>query len=198
MANYSLQEAVRIIHGEHDRLNAVIYGMLHFARAIASGSPAPESKVFRAMLLYIREYPDKVHHPREDQYLFSLLRQRTDTVNGVLDELERQHLQGERFLRQLEDALTYYELRGEPARQTFIDLVETYAAFYFNHMKTEESQVLPAAEQFLTQDDWAVINAAFKENSDPLAGTGYKSGLDQLFSIIANIAPPPIGIGPTR
>lgn len=195
MANHTLQDSVRIIHSEHDRLNAVIFGMLHFARAVGAGKPAPEPKVFRAMLLYIREYPDKIHHPKEDKYLFALLRKRTDAVNGVLDKLERQHLKDEPFLRQLEDALTYYELRGEPMRKTFVDLVESYAAFYFNHMKTEESVILPAAEQYLTPEDWDVIDAAFKENHDPLEGSGYKRGLDDLFSLIANIAPPPIGLG---
>ena len=195
MGNYSSQEAVRIILAEHDRLKAVIYGMLHFARAVGSGEPAPPPKVFRAMLLYIREFPAKVHHPKEDEYLFALLRKRTDAVNGVLEELERQHLKDAPLLRQLEDALTYYELRGDPARKPFADLVETYAAFYFNHMKTEESQILTAAERYLTADDWVVANAAFKENRDPLEGTDYSRGLDELFSLIANIAPPPIGLG---
>lgn len=196
MGNYSSQEAVRIILGEHDRLKAVIYGMLHFARAVGAGEPAPPPKVFRAMLLYIREFPLKVHHPKEDEYLFALLRKRTDAVNTVLEELERQHLKDAPLLRQLEDTLTYYELRGDSARKPFADLVETYAAFYFNHMKTEESQILTAAERYLTADDWAVVNAAFKENRDPLEGTDYGRSLDELFSLIANIAPPPIGLGP--
>lgn len=195
MAHHT-QEAVRIILAEHDRLKAVIYGMLHFARAVGTGAPAPAPKVFRAMLLYIREFPVKVHHPKEDDYLFALLRKRTDTINGVLDELERQHGRDELFLRQLEDALTYYELRGESASKPFAELAESYAAFYFNHMKTEESQILPAAERYLTPEDWAVINAAFKENRDPLEGTDYQRGMDELFSLIANIAPPPIGLGP--
>lgn len=195
MEDYSSHEAVCVIRGEHDRLKAVIYGMLHFARTLASGNMTIEPKVFRAMLLYIREYPEKVHHPKEDRHLFALLRTRTNTVDSVLDELERQHVQGERFLRQLEDALTYYELRGESALPIFSDLVEAYAAFYFNHMKNEETQILPAAEQFLTPDDWEVINAAFKENRDPLDGIEYKTNLDSLFSLIANIAPPPIGLG---
>lgn len=195
MEIYSSREAVRVIRAEHDRFKAVIYGMLHFARCLASGDMTIEPKVFRAMLLYIREYPEKVHHPKEDQHLFLLLRTRTSTVDSMLDELERQHVQGERFLRQLEDALTYYELQGEPALQIFSDLVEAYAAFYFNHMKTEETQILPAAGQFLTPEDWMVIDAAFKENRDPLDGTDYKTSLDSLFSLIANIAPPPIGLG---
>ena len=42
MENYSSREAVRVIRGEHDRLKAVIYGMLHFARTLASGNMTVE------------------------------------------------------------------------------------------------------------------------------------------------------------
>lgn len=162
--------AIRAIQDEHDQLSAVIHGMQYFVRAINKGETAPDPRVFRAMLLYISEYPEKVHHPKEDQYLFARLRERTNQVNQTLDELESQHMQGESQLRALEHALTHYELEGAAAFQSFSDMVESYAKFYFSHMGLEEDVVLPAAIKFLTPDDWAVIDAQFAANEDPLAG----------------------------
>ena len=188
--------AIRVIEDEHDRLSAVLHGMQHFVRAINKGKKAPDPKVFRAMLVYISEYPHKVHHPKEDQYLFARLRERTNQVDQALDELESQHMQGESQLRALEHALTHYELEGAAAFQSFFDLVEIYAKFYSNHMGLEEDVVLPAAIKFLTPDDWAVIDAQFAANEDPLAGGEYKESFDKLFSLIVNITPAPIGLGP--
>jgi hemerythrin-like domain-containing protein len=37
------------------------------------------------MLYYIREYPEQVHHPKEDRYLFARLRDRTGELDEVLD-----------------------------------------------------------------------------------------------------------------
>ncbi|MGV8894592.1 MAG: hemerythrin domain-containing protein [Burkholderiaceae bacterium] len=187
---------IRVIENEHDRLSAVIQGMQHFVRAINKGKEAPDPRVFRAMFKYISDYPHKVHHPNEDQYLFALLRKRTNKINQTLDELKSQHLQGMSQLRALEHALTRYELEGAAAFQSFFDTVETYAKFYSDHMRLEEDVILPAAIKFLMPDDWAVIDAQFAANANPLAGIDYKVGFDQLFSLIVTISPAPIGRGP--
>jgi hemerythrin-like domain-containing protein len=190
------QIAIRVIQEEHDQLAAVIKGMQHFLRAIDKGGKAPEPKVFRAMLLYIIDYPEKVHHPKEDQYLFARVRQRTDQVNQELDALEAEHAQGEAQVKALEHALTRYEFEGKPAFPAFFALVENYAGFYFNHMRIEEGVILPAACQYLTADDWAMIDAQFAANQDVQAGRDAKENFDKLFSLIANITPAPIGLGP--
>lgn len=187
---------IRVIENEHDRLSAVIQGMQHFVRAINKGKKAPNPRVFQAMLEYISEYPHKVHHPKEDQYLFALLRGRTNQLNQTLDELESQHLQGMSQLRALEHALARYELEGAAAFQAFFDMVESYATFYFDHMRLEEDAILPAAIKFLRPDDWAVIDAQFAANAGLLADSDYKESFDKLFSLIVKISPAPIGRAP--
>ncbi len=187
---------IRVIESEHNRLSAVIQGMQHFVRAINKGKKAPDPRVFQAMLEYISEYPHKVHHPKEDQYLFALLRKRTNQLDQILDELESQHMQGMSQLQALKLALMRYELEGAAAFQSFFDMVESYATFYFDHMRVEEDAILPAAVKYLKPDDWAVIGAQFAANADPLAGSDYKESFDKLFSLIVEISPAPIGRGP--
>lgn len=188
--------AIRVIQEDHDRLSAVIHGMQYFARAIAKGGNAPDSKVFRAMLLYISDYPEKVHHPKEDLFLFARLRSRTGEVNAAIEELEAQHASGEALVHELEHALTRYEFEGEAAAKPFLDLVERYAKFYFDHMRLEEDVILPAANQYLAAEDWDILDHEFSLEKDPLTGGEYKAGFDKLFSLIVNIAPAPIGLGP--
>lgn len=190
------QVAIRVIQDEHDLLKAVTHGMLHLARIVGSNGKAPDLKVFRAMLFYVKEFPEKVHHPKEDRYLFTRLRERTDQLNQLITELEAQHAEGDRLILQLEHALARYELEGAPAFGAFSDMVERFARFYMDHMRLEEERILPAALALLTPEDWDAVNAAFADNNDPLAGSGYKEGLGKLFTLIVNIAPPPIGVGP--
>ncbi|UUZ76060.1 hemerythrin domain-containing protein [Polaromonas sp. P1(28)-13] len=190
------RNAVRLILDEHKQLSAVIHGMLGFVRLIDKGEKAPGLMVFRAMLYYIREYPEQVHHPKEDQYLFARLRDRTSELDETLAELESQHTQGEALVRELEHALTRYELEGSSAFRAFRDLVEKYAKFYFSHMRLEEEVILPAARRLLTPEDWTVVDAAFAGNRDPFAGADLKGGLEKLFLLIVNIIPAPDGLGP--
>lgn len=190
------RNAVRLILDEHKQLSAVIHGMLCFVRLIDRGEKAPGLMVFRAMLYYIREYPEQVHHPKEDQYLFARLRDRTSKLDETLAELESQHTQGEALVRELERALTRYELEGSSAFLAFRDLVEKYAKFYFSHMRLEEEVILPAARRLLTPEDWTMVDAAFAGNRDPFAGADLKGGLEKLFLLIVNIIPAPDDLGP--
>jgi len=188
--------AVSVIQEEHDQLAAVLKGMQQLLRAISKGGKAPDTKVFRAMLLYIIEYPEKVHHPKEDQALFARLRERTKEVDQVLAMLKAEHAQGEAQVNELEHALTVYEFEGESAFPRFFELVENYAKFYFDHMRTEEDVILPAAAKYLTAEDWTMIDAQFAANQEARNTVDAKKKLDKLFTLIANITPAPVGLGP--
>lgn len=188
--------AIRVIREEHHCLAAVIKAMRHFARIIAEGGKAPDLKVFRAMLLYISEYPEKVHHPKEDKYLFTPLRGRTNEVDDAIAKLEAQHAEGEHLVRELEHALTRYELLGPVQFQPFYEMVERYASFYFEHMRLEEEIIIPVAKKCLAEDEWAAMSKTFAENKDPLAGLDSKDDFDRLFCLITTITPAPLGVGP--
>jgi hypothetical protein len=101
--------ALRIVREEHERLAAVVHGMRYLMRAMREKAVQPDLRVFRAMLLYISEYPERLHHPKEDQYLFAPLRQRTHAHDATLAELESQHASGEALVRRLEHLLLRYE-----------------------------------------------------------------------------------------
>ncbi|TFW09732.1 hemerythrin domain-containing protein [Oxalobacteraceae bacterium OM1] len=189
-------KALRVIYDDHDRLGAVLHGMLFLLRAIRDGGAPPDLKVFRAMLFYIRDYPDAVHHAKEDRFLFARLRMRTHAADAVLDELERQHADGDALIRKMEHALARYELEGDAAFPAWFATAESYAKFYFDHMRMEEETLLPLAQRSLTPEDWTWIDQAFLADQDPLAGYDSKGSLDRLFSLIVHIAPPPIGLGP--
>jgi hemerythrin-like domain-containing protein len=190
MKTLALHPTTRIIQQEHQRLGAIIHAMLHFVRGIGQGDNPPPFKVFRAMLLYIADYPEKMHHPKEDG-LFVLLQNRTGTVDDTIAALEDQHAQGEALVRNLEHQLTRYELQGGGAADAFFKAVEDYAVFYFGHMRMEEEIILPAIDRFLTTPDWEKADLAFAANEDSAENDSF----EQLFSMIANITPAPIGLG---
>jgi hypothetical protein len=54
---------------------------------------------------------------------------------------------------------------------------------------------LPLARQHLLPSDWEVIDAAFT-GSVPSLGPETPENFQKLFTLIVNLAPPPIGVGP--
>ena len=88
-----------------------------------------------------------------------------------------------------------WELLGESRHLAFTGATQAYVAFYLDHMRTEETQLLPVAQKILSADDWAELDAAFQSDRDPLAGGAHDPCYDRLFTRIVLTAPAPIGVG---
>lgn len=190
-----MKTALNVIRDEHRTLAAVLHGLRYLVEEVREGRFRPDFDVLRAMVHYIDTFPEKLHHPKEDRYLFARLRQRTTLANSALDQLEAEHIYGAKLIRDLEQALLRWEMGGERDFAAFADEVERYADFHWRHMRREEEVVLPLAERALSDDDWREIDAAFAGNADPLIAKDVDKDFQRLFKRIVNIAPPPIGVG---
>ena len=163
-------QTLRILRDEHRTLAAVLHGFLHLVRDIRAGHAAPDFALLGAMLHYIDTFPERFHHPKEDRYLFRLLRTRDPAAAPLLDRLHEEHRAGGNKIRLLVEALERYERGVDDGFATFAEIVAEYAAFHWNHMRCEEMEVLPLAEHFLTRADWDEIDAAFTGHTDPILG----------------------------
>ena len=191
-------KAIRIIHDEHRSLAAVLHGMLHLVREIGDRGKPPDFRLLDAMVYYIDAFPERFHHPKEDRYLFRILRLRHPGAAPLLERLETEHRAGAEKIRTLEQALARYKGGGPAEFSNFRAAVEAYATFHWDHMHAEETELLPLAEKTLTDADWQEIDSAFLGHTDPLLGMEVGSQYDALFSRIVSLAPPPIGVGPAR
>lgn len=189
-----MRSALDVIRGEHRSLTAVLIGLWYLVDEVSEGRSEPNFRVLRAMMHYIDTFPEKLHHPKEQRYLFPRLRQRTDTANAALDQLEAEHIHGKKLIRDLEQALLRWEMGGQQDFTTFAQAVEHYVGFHKRHMQREEQVILPLAERMLTEEDWREIDAAFSGNADPL-NAGVERDFEHLFRRIVTIAPPPLGFG---
>ncbi|MDB5861299.1 MAG: Hemerythrin cation binding region [Ramlibacter sp.] len=188
--------AIQIILKEHAALSAVLRSLLMLLAQGPGDAPERFFDVMRAMLFYIDEFPERRHHPKESDLLFpKLLRYRPDLLT-VVCRLENEHLAGEGRVRALQHLLLAWELLGEARRAAFASAAAEYVAFYRDHMRTEESQLLPAAEAALSAQDWRELDAAFAADPDPLAAGAPDSCYERLFARIVLNAPAPIGVGP--
>lgn len=189
--------AIALIHDEHRSLAAVLHGMLYLVREIRLRGAAPNFELFAAMIHYIDTFQERFHHPKEDAFLFARLRKRLPSAAPLLDRLEAEHRAGAEKIATLEAALAEYRSAGAPGFASFAEATQTYASFHWDHMRAEENEVLPLARVHLTTDDWAAIDAAFGDNEDPLLGAKAGAEYGKLFKRIVNLAPPPIGVGPS-
>jgi len=188
------QAAIQIIKSEHRSIAAVLQGLVHFTRALERGGPISDCKVLRAMLYYLDVFSERLHHPKEDHYLFSRVFQRTREAEDIISRLEDDHARGEDKIRHLMQSVIRLECGGEAYIREFSDSVSNYAEFHWRHMGLEEDVVIPLAQRVLNEDDWHAINAAFADNVDPLSGIDTKKDMNKLFASIVNLAQSPARI----
>jgi len=135
-----------------------------------------------AILYYLRDYPDRVHHPRED-VAFARLVERDPTLQLPVARRLQEHrvigAAGEELLKLLQGAVD-----GALIERSAIEAAAaTYLVYYRHHLAAEEQELIPRAAQLLTPSDWAAVAAA--PVADPLFGQDYEARYSELRRLIA-------------
>ena len=188
-----MNKSLDIIHDEHRALAAMLSGLRTLVANIEAGRLKPDFDLFESMIRYVDEVPEVVHHPKEDQFLFAKLRQRSPEALVFIEQLEAEHQQGKARIQALRDALAAYRQAGEAGLPGFKLAMTVYLEQEWHHMNTEEHKIFPLARKHLTPEDWAEVDAAFLANGSPWEGPAKRYAA--LFSQIVNMAPAPVGLG---
>ncbi|MBB4285150.1 hemerythrin domain-containing protein [Roseospira goensis] len=188
-----MMDSLQIIRNEHRNLYRVVHLLGSLARDQAAGQ-APDFDVMTQIVDYLDTFMDRFHHPKEDRYLFARLRDRDPQAGAILDELEDEHRRCPVGLIDLRRALEAYRAGQPGAEAAFLEAVRTYLRFQTKHLQKEDGIVLPMARRSLTAEDWAEIDAAFADNTDPLFSDSARAETRALFHRLVNAAPAPYGL----
>jgi len=189
-------QSIQIIRDEHAVLAALLRSLEMMLERGAGKEPENYFDAMRAMLFYIDEFPERQHHPKESELLFPRVARLVPETVELIARLDQEHASGEAAVRELQHLLLAWELLGESRRAAFDAATKRYLAFYLEHIRLEETVILPAALKVLSAADWQELDAAFATNCDPLTGKYPRDpAYDQLFTRIVSRAPAPIGLG---
>ena len=184
-----------IIREEHWALAA----MLKSARMMVQRGPQAERQEFfevlRAMLLYIDEFPERLHHPKETELLFPRVLRVAPETALTIARLDQDHEFTERAVPQLMRLLVAWEMIGDSRRQDFTETFLRYVNLYLEHMRMEEAEILPVAQKHFTAQDWDELDQAFEANRESItAQKAPEQEYEALFARIVRMAPAPIGL----
>lgn len=182
--------AIAIIQDEHRSLAAVTRGLQHLVAQAQADAVALDVALVRSMIHYIDAFPERLHHPKEEAYLFQRLSARTSEFDAAIRELRDQHRSGTALVEAMTAAVDRYAQAGAAADELVgvVEAVEAFAESQWAHMNLEENTILPAARAHLTTEDWAAIHAAFSANGDPRFDADLDDGFKLLYARISNLA----------
>lgn len=193
--------ACALIKGEHRSLAAVVHAMGQTIEALRAGATPAQCAGFDELLRYVHNYPEKLHHPKEEKSLHRLLRARSGSADSLLTLLETQHGQEYEYLAQLQAA---WEACRPPAPEPAAPLLRLASAFgkfeahVWEHLRLEEQQLMPLALDALTEDDWREIGEVFEGNLDPGFGEWSDEEFRRHFTHLANSMSLPVSSAGSR
>ncbi|MGE0737075.1 MAG: hemerythrin domain-containing protein [Alphaproteobacteria bacterium] len=190
--------ALTIIQREHRAVAAVLHCFEHILNDVKAGKLESDFPLYEAIIDYIQDFPDRFHHPKEDNFLFKTASVRARDLQPVIDDLKAQHVAGERKIADLRWKLEAYKKAPKDAWAAFDTAARAYIDFQRKHIGLEERAVIPTARRLFDAADWAPIERAYADNDDPIFGRSPRNHFDRLFSRIVALAPQPHGLAERR
>ncbi|NWG73089.1 MAG: universal stress protein [Rubrivivax sp.] len=186
--------ATALIQDEHRSLAAVLYALRHRVDDARRGTEPLDRALVADLLLYLHEYPERRHHPKEEASLHRLLRHHGDRGRDLLHRLEAQHLREYELAAALQaacDACPDRAAGDDPALVRVDEALAALAAHVWEHMRLEEHELLPLALEVLTPKEWREVADVFAGNQDPGFGEWSEQDFRAHFARAAVAAPLP-------
>ena len=188
----SSARAIALIKNEHRALARMLGAMQALVARYRDAGAERNVELLDAMVRYVENVPDRLHHPKEDQWLFPVVARCTAEGKKLVAALESDHARNGTMIAALRGAMHAYSEGAVNSINQLATAVDEFAEFYWDHMRKEEQQLLPLAIQHLTAEDWQRVESAFGDNSDPLFGAELADDYRQLYQSIVELTPSPL------
>jgi hemerythrin-like domain-containing protein len=163
-----MSNTIAMWHAEHKHF-ARLLDLLERQVAAFHVDDGPNYELMLDIVSYLRYFPDRYHHPRED-VAFERLAERDPGIRPLIARLLQEHrviaAAGTdllAYLQQVVDDIVIERARVEAA-------AATYLVYYRRHLALEDRDIVPRAEELLTLQDWDAVVAAVPAGTDPLFG----------------------------
>jgi hemerythrin-like domain-containing protein len=178
-----MRDPVAAWHQEHEFFERLL-ALLESELAAFHGGKSPNYGLMLDIVTYLRHYPDRMHHPREDA-TFDFLLRHDPSLRRQIEHLRAEHHQiaaaGDTLLVTLNEIADGAML----AREQLETDVRAYLALYRQHLEAEESGVMPRARELLTAKEWDAAAAAVPGVPDPVFGEDFEARYRELRRQIA-------------
>jgi hemerythrin-like domain-containing protein len=184
----AMPKALDMIRAEHRNIGRILDALAMLGDELAAGKSVLNWDLLHAIIYYMRVFPDNLHHPKEERHLFAALLKRAPAAVDTIAILKVEHFEGVARLKAIADLVAVAERAYPDARQALGIAIAAYVDFERRHMRREETEILPLAEQCLREEDWRDIGRAFAVHSDPVFGDNLAVGFEALHRYVVEHA----------
>ena len=178
-----MSDTIALWQAEHKHFSRLL-DLLERQVAAFHVDDGPNYALMLDIVSYLRYFPDRFHHPRED-VAFACLARHDPAIKPLIDRLLQEHrviaaagAELLSYLQQVVDDVVVERAKVEAA-------AATYLVYYRRHLALEDRDIVPRAEALLTAQDWQSVVAAIAAGIDPLFGENFEPRYRELRRQIA-------------
>lgn len=168
VAGSAMHTVTALIKQEHRTLGIVLQLLQRLLEEASCYGAHRDFALLCATVYYIDDFPERVHHPKEERHLFPVLQRRTRRFDGVLEALRAEHVLSAQMVARIHRDLVHYQAGAPEGLVRLTAGVAAYAELLQGHMRAEERMLGDACSD-LTDSDWVEIERGFGADRDPLA-----------------------------
>ncbi len=148
-----------------------------------ASSVKPDYDLVRDIMQYVTEYPDNVHHPKED-IVYRHLKSLRPEIHTNLERVEKDHQYIEEWGLKLNNDIEAISMGKNLNCDELVQNLRHYTEQLREHMHWEEIELFSLADELQHYGDWSEVILANNEISDPLFGSRverkYRTLLDRI------------------
>jgi len=164
-----VEQLMNGLRGDHRNM-ALLLDLLDAEIDRLSVSEEPDYDLVRDIMLYMTEYPDVVHHPKED-IVFRHLKSLRPEIRTDLERVETDHQYLEESGLKLKNDMEAISNGAKLDRGELIEKFHHYMEQLREHMYWEETDLFSVADELQLYGDWSEVVLKNNEISDPLFGS---------------------------
>jgi len=171
------------LHKDHHNLAQVLRVMESQLKCLTEGEHEDLHLMMDATR-YIKNYPDAIHHPKEDK-VFEIFISRTQEGADIVEKLRKDHQELPmvtiKFESMLDDAING---QGLVNRKELVKSIKGFIKGEWEHMNLEEDVLFPLIDSTLSDEDWNTLDNQISETSDPLFSEKIGNDYNNLYQSI--------------
>ncbi|CAL1241251.1 hemerythrin domain-containing protein [Candidatus Methylocalor cossyra] len=170
-------------HGNLERVLCLLERQLHLIRA---GEHA-DLFMLCEVVDYVQNYPDRIHHPRED-LVYAVFRERNPGHGALVERLLEEHRTLLASTAELKASLDQWQSDSPLPRELVVARISNYLRLQREHLQREEREIYGLLAEGLEDADWERIEASMPPGTDPLFGDPSRRRYETLYGAASHCA----------
>ncbi len=178
----TIEKTMNELRTDHRNM-AMLLDALDAESARLQGNDEPDYELIGEIIAYMSEYPDAVHHPKEDLIYRHIHSQHTE-IDTSLEHIESDHRALGVATVEIQKCLADVDTDGLPDRKALTTALQKYSRDLREHMYWEEKDLFEIADSMQDDAAWAELLKRHNVSRDPLFGNSVERRYRKLFNHI--------------